>query len=111
MLFSLAFVIQHSYSNCHTYHLNAVLGSKCFLNPNFTPFALTCVVSADMADAMHPSQVCPAGQEETFHYPKLRDGLVLKQDAGNNNDVVHIFLFREVAKRNNIPYQVWLKST
>lgn len=67
---------------------------------------LTCVVSADMADAMHPSQVSPPGQEETFHQPKLRDGLVLKHDAGNSNDIVTSFLFREVAKRNSIPTQV-----
>lgn len=74
------------------------------------PFVSTCVVSADMADAMHPSQVCPSGQEETFHQPKLRDGLVLKHDAGNSNDIVTSFLFREVAKRNSIPTQVCSSS-
>lgn len=66
----------------------------------------TCVVSADMAEAMHPSQVCPPSQDETFHQPKLREGLVLKHDAGNSNDMVTSFLFREVAKRNSIPTQV-----
>lgn len=63
------------------------------------------IVSADMADAMHPSQVCPAGQEETFYHPKLRDGLVLRESAGNSNDIVTALLFKEVAKRNNIPIQ------
>lgn len=77
-----------------------------FRNSNFLLFVLTSVVSADMADAMHPSQACPPGQEETFHHPKLRDGLVLKHDAGNSNDIVTSFLFREVAKRNSIPTQV-----
>jgi aspartyl aminopeptidase len=63
------------------------------------------IVSADMAEAMHPSQVCPPSQDETFHQPKLREGLVLKHDAGNSNDMVTSFLFREVAKRNSIPTQ------
>ena len=78
------------------------------LNANLTPFSLTFVVSADMADAMHPSQVCPTGQEEIFYHPKLRDGLVLREGAGNSNDIVTTLLFREVAKRNNIPTQVHL---
>nr|XP_024356341.1 probable aspartyl aminopeptidase isoform X2 [Physcomitrium patens] len=63
------------------------------------------IVTADMVDGMHPSQVCPPGQEESFHQPKLRDGLVLKQDAGNSNDIMTLFLFREVAKRSSIPIQ------
>lgn len=107
MLWFLAFVMQILCSNCHTHQLDVVVGSECFLNANFAPCALTCVVSADMADAMHPSQVCPAGQEETFYHPKLRDGLVLRESAGNSNDIVTALLFKEVAKRNNIPIQVW----
>jgi aspartyl aminopeptidase len=104
--------MQISCSEYHrlTHHLDVVVGSECFLNANFTTFPLTCVVSADMADAMHPSQVCPAGQEETFYHPKLRDGLVLRESAGNSNDIVTALLFKEVAKRNNIPIQVRLES-
>lgn len=69
---------------------------------------LVVAVSADMADAMHPSQACPAGQEDAFHQPRLHDGLVLKHDPvhNNSNDIVTSFLFREVAKRAAIPIQV-----
>lgn len=68
----------------------------------------TCAVSADMADAMHPTQACPPGQEDTLHLPRLHDGLVLRHDGVHNNatDIVTSFLFREVAKRSGIPTQV-----
>ncbi|XP_024361340.1 probable aspartyl aminopeptidase isoform X3 [Physcomitrium patens] len=63
------------------------------------------IVSADMVEGMYPIQVSSPGQEESFHHPKLRDGLVLRQDASNANDIVTSFLFREVAKRSSIPVQ------
>lgn len=65
-------------------------------------------VSADMAHAMHPSQACAAGQEDSFHQPKLHDGLVIKHDAVHSNatDIFTSYLFREIAKRNCIPTQV-----
>lgn len=44
---------------------------------------------------MHPSQVCPAGQEETFHLPKLHDELVLKHDPGDSNDIITSFYFEK----------------
>ncbi|KAH8937134.1 hypothetical protein BDL97_16G010100 [Sphagnum fallax] len=65
------------------------------------------IVAADMAHAMHPTQVCGMGEDDAFHHPKLFEGLVIKQDALHSNatDIVTSFLFREVAKRNCIPVQ------
>ncbi|KAH8934930.1 hypothetical protein BDL97_17G005600 [Sphagnum fallax] len=65
------------------------------------------IVAADMAPAMHPTQMCGMSQDDAFRQPKLFDGLVIKQDAvhSNTTNIVTSFLFREVAKRNCIPIQ------
>lgn len=92
------------------------------------------LVSADMAHALHPNyMVCcclhsksvgifwwksvtwvfSQDKHEDNHQPKLHGGLVIKHNANQRyaTNAVTSFIFREVAKKHNLPVQVDFPST
>ena len=62
------------------------------------------LVSADMAHALHPNYM---DKHEENHQPKMHKGVVVKHNANQRyaTTAVTSFLFRECAKRENIPTQ------
>ncbi|XP_077228049.1 putative aspartyl aminopeptidase [Tasmannia lanceolata] len=62
------------------------------------------LVSADMAHALHPNYM---DKHEENHQPKLHGGLVVKHNANQRyaTNAVTSFIFREIAKRHNLPIQ------
>ncbi|GBG62377.1 hypothetical protein CBR_g30331 [Chara braunii] len=62
------------------------------------------LVSADMGHALHPNY--PDKHAEN-HQPKLNEGLIIKHNVNQRyaTTVVTSFLFREIARLNNIPFQ------
>ncbi|XP_027111335.1 probable aspartyl aminopeptidase isoform X1 [Coffea arabica] len=62
------------------------------------------LVSADMAHRVHPNFM---DKHEEHHRPELQKGLVIKHNANQRyaTSGVTAFLFKEVAKMNNLPTQ------
>ncbi|KAI4342507.1 hypothetical protein MLD38_027129 [Melastoma candidum] len=62
------------------------------------------LVSADMAHALHPNYM---DKHEDNHQPKLHGGLVIKHNANQRyaTNAVTSFIFREIAKRHDLPIQ------
>ncbi|KAK3225117.1 hypothetical protein Dsin_004979 [Dipteronia sinensis] len=62
------------------------------------------LVSADMAHALHPNYM---DKHEENHQPKMHGGLVIKHNANQRyaTNSVTSFIFREIAKKHNLPVQ------
>ncbi|XP_074565764.1 putative aspartyl aminopeptidase isoform X2 [Curcuma longa] len=62
------------------------------------------LVSADMAHGLHPNYM---DKHEDNHQPKLHGGLVIKHNANQRyaTNAVTAFIFREIARRHNLPVQ------